>query len=284
MPRRLSALPALVFLGLAFASWTPSRDGAGETHPPAAVPAGEEEAGAGAPEDPETEPAPAPPPDPFAPLEPAERDTLLRLAWHTLVGHLTRRPIQDDDLLGYDLTARLQAPRGCWVTLRRDGRVRGSQGEIEPSRPLYQQVIVFVRRAATRDPRFLPLTDLDLPGTGIEIAVVGRREPVDGPEGLRLDDHGVFLEKWGRRAIFLPGVAASQGWDPRRTLEELCRNASLPIDAWASGARLEVFTAEFVSGPRPPDVPPPAAPEIPAPPADPAVPEPPGPPVQRRRS
>jgi len=207
----------------------------------------------------------APPFDPFAPLEPAERDTLLRLAWHTLVGHLTRRPIQDADLPAYDLTPRLLAPRGCWVTVRKDGAVRGSQGEIEPSRPLYQQVIVFVRRAATRDPRFVPLTDLDLGSAGLEIAVIGRREPVDGPEAIDVEGHGVFLEKWGRRAMFLPGVAAAQGWDARRTLEELCRSASLPAGAWSSGARLEVFSAEIVSGTRPEGIPPPAAPPEAAP-------------------
>jgi hypothetical protein len=236
------------------------------TRPPADVPPGAQEPAAVPPEDPAAA-APAPPVDPFAPLEPPERDTLLRLGWHTLVGHLSGRPIQDADLLGYDLTPRLLAPRGCWVTLRLNGTVRGSQGEIEPSRPLYQQVIVFVRRAATRDPRFLPLTEPDLAATSVEIAVIGRREPVQGPEGIRPDAHGVFLEKWGRRAMFLPGVAASQGWDARRTLEELCRNASLPRDAWGAGARLEVFAAESVSGPRPPGIPPPAPPAAPAPPA-----------------
>jgi len=53
-------------------------------------------------------------------------------------------------------------PRGLFVTLKKGDQVRGLQGEIEPTRPLYQQVIVFTRRAATRDPRFLPLTERDL--------------------------------------------------------------------------------------------------------------------------
>lgn len=268
MLRRWVAILALAVLPLA-----PARApiGAEPSPPPApAAPAPDEEAPApGGPgsEPPAAEEPAEPPFDPFAPLDPAEHDTLLRLAWHTLTGHLTKRPIQDADLLAYDLTRRLEAPRGCWVTVRREGAVRGSQGEIEPSRPLYQQVIVFVRRAATRDPRFLPLTDIDLDSTTIEIAIPGRREPVDGPAGIRTDIHGVFLEKWGRRAMFLPGVAAAQGWSPLKTLEELCRSASLPLDAWTTGARLEVFTAEVVSGPRPPAFTPPA-PVGPPPPPD----------------
>jgi len=184
-------------------------------------------------------------------LEAGERDTLLRLAWQTLVGHLTSRPIKDKDLEAYTLTPRLQQPRGCFVTLKIGGEVRGLQGEIEAARPLYQQVIVFTRRAATRDPRFLPLTDLDLDKVVVEIAVIGRRERIEGPEALHPERQGVFLEKWGRRAIFLPGVAAAQGWNAERTLEELCRQASLPARAWAQGGRLEAFEAEIIAGPRP---------------------------------
>jgi len=207
-----------------------------------------------------TTPVPAPSPAPVvdleAPLDSGERDTLQRLAWQTLVGHLTSRPIEDRDLESYDLTPRLTTPRGCFVTLKKGGQVRGNQGDIEPSRPLYQQVMVFTRRAATRDPRFLPLTDRDIDDLVVEIAVIGRREPVTGPAAIQLDRHGVFLEKWGRRALFLPGQAASQGWTAERTLDELCRQAALPAGAWRQAARLEVFTADVIAGPRPP---PPAA-------------------------
>ncbi|MGH9749473.1 MAG: AmmeMemoRadiSam system protein A [Candidatus Polarisedimenticolia bacterium] len=228
--------------------------------PPAAPPP------AGVPVDPDVlppgEPAAPPPIDPMAPLEPTERDTLMRLAWQTLTGHLTRRPITDADLLAYELTPRLMAPRGVWITIRKDGSVRGSQGEIEAGRPLFQQVIVYVRRAATRDPRFIPLTDLDLDSLRVEIAVIGRRERVDGPESLDPAHQGVLIEKWGRRAMFLPGVGASQGWSARRTLDELCRNASLPEGAWQSGARIESFAAEIFEAARPA----PAAPAGPAPP------------------
>jgi AmmeMemoRadiSam system protein A len=183
-----------------------------------------------------------------APLDAAERDTLLRLAWRTLAAHLTGRPLQDGDLADLDITRRLEAPRGCWVTIRKGATVRGSQGEIEATRPLYHQVILFVRRAATRDPRFLPLIDLDLEGSEIEIAVIRNRMAIEGPGDIRPDTHGVFLEKWGRRAVFLPGIASARGWDAVRTLDELCRQASLPAGAWSRAARLEVFTTEVVTG------------------------------------
>ncbi len=214
--------------------------------PPSAAPSETATPAPGAAPTPEVTPSPA---DCLArPLDAAERDLLLRIAWRTLSGQLTNQPIKDADLQSYAFTPCVVAPRGLFVTLKKDGRLRGMQGEIEPSRPLYQQVILFTRRAATRDARFTPLSDVDLDGTVIELAIIGRRVRVSGPSELRLDSQGVFLEKWGRRALFLPGMAALQGWTAERTLDELCSQASLPKGSWSESARIETFTTEVISG------------------------------------
>lgn len=199
--------------------------------------------------------APAP-----GPLEAADRDTLLRIAWRTLEGSLNGRPIQTADLESHAIAGRLLEPRGCWITLRVAGAVRGSMGEIEPTRPLYQQVIFYTRRAATRDARFVPLVETDLPAISLEIAVIGPRQPVGDPATIAVERHGFYLEKWGRRAVFLPGVAAAQGWDGPRTLAALARQASLPEDGWTAGARIETFEAEVIAGGRPEPAPVPAPP------------------------
>ena len=203
-------------------------------------------------------PTPSPPPSvpsqtecPTRPLDAAERDTLLRLAWRTLSGHLTDHPIKDTDLQSFSFTPCLLAPRGLFVTLRKGEQVRGLQGEIESTRPLYQQVIVFVRRAATRDPRFPPLAETDLAGLTVDLSIISGRRRVTAPSDIHLESEGVFLEKWGRRALFLPGVASRQGWTTGRTLDELCSQAALPKGSWAESSRLEVFTTEVVSGGRP---------------------------------
>ena len=209
------------------------------------------------------------------PLDTAERDTLLRLAWRTLEGHLTHHPIQDADLAAFTFTPCLTVGRGLFVTLKKGGTIRGLQGDIEPSRPLYQQVIIFTRRAATRDPRFLPLTDADLGDCVIEMEIIGARTRVSGPADLSLDGRGIFLEKWGRRALFLPAILAEQHWTPERILDELCAQASLPKGSWSQSARIDLFATEKVSGPRPAE--PPAVPLSPATTPQPPSPEP-GPP------
>ncbi len=193
---------------------------------------------------------------------------LLRVAWRTLIGQVTDNPIKDSDLAAYAFTPCLIAPRGLFVTLNRDGRVRGRQGEIEASRPLYQQVILFTRRAATRDSRFPPLSNADLGGLTIELALIGPRTRVNGPAEIHLDSQGVFLEKWGRRALFLPGLPAQQGWTAERTLDELCAQASLPKGSWAESARIETFGAEIIAGATPAEPSPSPSPQPTSAPAD----------------
>lgn len=202
---------------------------------------------------PPTEPEPSPSPTPAVdcearPLDAADRETLVRLAWRALSGHLTGNPIKDADLESFALTPCLLAPRGLFVRLKKGDQVRGLQGEIEATRPLYQQVIVFTRRAATRDPRFLPLTERDLGSLIIELSIINDRRKVQGPGDIRLDVEGVFLEKWGRRVLFLPGIAPSQGWTAEATLDQLCAQASLPKGSWSESARIEAFTTEVASG------------------------------------
>ena len=78
--------------------------------------------------------------------------------------------------------------------------------------------------------------------------MIGARRRVAGPADIHVESDGVFLEKWGRRALFLPGIASRQGWTAERTLDELCSQAALPKGSWSESARVEAFTTEEVSG------------------------------------
>ena len=44
--------------------------------------------------------------------------------------------------------------------------------------------------------------------------------------------------------MFLPQVATETGWDLPTFLSHLSAKAGLPSDAWRTGARFEVFTAQ----------------------------------------
>ena len=54
----------------------------------------------------------------------------------------------------------------------------------------------------------------------------------------------VLITASGLRGLLLPQVPVERGWDRITFLEQTCRKAGLPLDAWQKGATLEAFTAE----------------------------------------
>ncbi len=145
---------------------------------------------------------------------------------------------------GIDIQRCLGDHRGAFVTLTRDGRLRGCIGYIEGIKPLVQAVADNGRSAAVADPRFPPVTPRELADICIEISALTPLTPVSGPEEIIIGRHGVILAKQGRRAVFLPQVASEQGWDRDTTLTHLALKAGLEPDSWRQGADFLVFEAE----------------------------------------
>ena len=141
----------------------------------------------------------------------------------------------------------LDEPRACFVSLHRHGELRGCIGSLEPHGSLLQELVACARAAASRDPRFPPVTVDELAGLDLEVSVLSPLEPLparDEAEALarlRPGLDGLVLRSGGRSATFIPAV-----WEdlpaPRQFLHALRRKAGLP-DAWAPDTRLSRFTA-----------------------------------------
>lgn len=127
----------------------------------------------------------------------------------------------------------LQQPGASFVTLTRDGKLRGCMGSLEIARPLAADVAENALAAAFKDPRFPQLTREEWPGCGIEVSLLSAPKPLrfadeaDLLAQLRAGEDGVILEHAGRRATYLPQVWQSLP-DKRRFLEELAKKAQLP--------------------------------------------------------
>jgi AmmeMemoRadiSam system protein A len=137
---------------------------------------------------------------------------------------------------------------GAFVTLRKAGHLRGCIGHIEPSAPLYQTVRECAVAAASRDPRFEPVTPLELPDLCIEISVLSLFSDVR-PEEVEVGRHGLLISRGSRRGLLLPQVATQWHWDREQFLEETCVKAGLAPDAWRHGARIQAFTAQVFGEP-----------------------------------
>jgi AmmeMemoRadiSam system protein A len=112
---------------------------------------------------------------------------------------------------GRSLAARREdAPAaGVFVTLRKvDGSLRGCIGSITPvERDVVAETARSAVLAATRDPRFPPVSVDELIGLVVEVSVLEPEEPVDGVEALDPEVYGVIVrDRFGRRGLLLPGI------------------------------------------------------------------------------
>jgi AmmeMemoRadiSam system protein A len=142
------------------------------------------------------------------------------------------------------LPALLRESRACFVTLRKQGQLRGCIGSLEARQALATDVCENTVKAALRDPRFPAVEESELEDVGIHISVLSSLERVHGDsEGellalLRPGIDGLLLTEPPYRGTFLPSV-----WEslprPEQFLRELKRKAGLPDDHWSD--RLEVW-------------------------------------------
>ena len=103
----------------------------------------------------------------------------------------------------------LQAVRaGAFVSLKKDGRLRGCIGTISPAAPtLAQEILENAVSAGTRDPRFPPVTREELPELVYSVDVLGAPEPVSSPAELDVKRYGVIVSAGKRRGLLLPDLA-----------------------------------------------------------------------------
>ncbi len=167
-----------------------------------------------------------------------ERQVLLQLARDSIQTALDDRQL--------DLTPpnpHLAQPRGAFTTLHLEGKLRGCIGYVFPTDSLYKTVADTARAAAFEDPRFEPVTLIEVPHLTVEISVLSRLQPIRSDEVL-VGKHGLVVTKGNHRGLLLPQVAPEWGWDRETFLAQTCLKAGLPADAWQHGAQLQAFTAE----------------------------------------
>jgi uncharacterized protein len=169
---------------------------------------------------------------------PEERAVLLRLAHESILSALERREIS--------LTPpspHLDEPRGAFTTIYFHGNLRGCVGYVFPVASLYRTVAETARAAAFEDTRFSPVSPQEAPELGVSLSILSPLRVIT-PEEVEIGRHGLVVSHGGRRGLLLPQVPVEHQWDRATFMEQTCRKAGLPLDAWRQGATLEAFTAE----------------------------------------
>ncbi len=141
-----------------------------------------------------------------------------------------------------------------FVTLIRDGVLRGCIGSLVPRRALRQDVRANALAAAFGDPRFPPLAAVEFDVTTVEVSLLGASEPLRHTGEAQVlaqlapGEDGVIIEYGRHRATFLPQV-----WDvlpePRAFLAALKRKAGLPADFWHAEMNVRRYPViKFIEG------------------------------------
>lgn len=142
--------------------------------------------------------------------------------------------------------------RGCFVTLKNRGRLRGCIGSFVAEIPLLRSVEEMAE-AATRDPRFGfdPISPAELSQIDIEISVLSPLKKTDDPLSLELGKHGIYIRRGLSSGCFLPQVATELDWSKEEFLCQCCAGkAGLERDAWKDpDTEVLLFSAEVFSEP-----------------------------------
>ncbi len=142
-------------------------------------------------------------------------------------------------------TEKLKEERGAFVCIYKRGMLRGCIGSLQADEPLYKNVAEMARAAACHDPRFTPVRADEVTDLHLEISVLTPFEEVHDPEDIQVGKHGIFIRQGHRSGLLLPQVAAERDWDRITFLEETCRKAGLPRDAWKEeGTQIYAFSAD----------------------------------------
>jgi len=158
----------------------------------------------------------------------------------TACGRVSEDPVLNSPGLGKEL--------GAFVTLRNCGRLRGCIGDTDAHDPLAQTVQKMASAAASRDPRFPPVSKDELGVIEIEISVLGPVQPVMSAADITVGKHGLCVRKGTNQGVLLPQVAVEQGWDKTEFLNQATLKANLPQAAWKEpDAEIWTFTAEVIS-------------------------------------
>src|SRR5512138_1694626 len=145
---------------------------------------------------------------------------------------------------------RLEIRTGAFVSIFREGELRGCLGRLGSDLPLPTLIVQLAQAVADSDPRFDRVAPHELDVIDLEISVLTREREITSVDEIELGRHGLIVEYGTSRGLLLPQVAGEHGWDRDMFLDHTCLKAGLLPGAWKRGARIFVFEAD-VFGERP---------------------------------
>lgn len=142
--------------------------------------------------------------------------------------------------------------RGCFVTLKKGGDLRGCIGFPEPTLPL-AEALGEAAMAASEDPRFPDVEKDELKKITVEVSVLtlpalfeGKKQSL--PSSVSIGKDGLIIRKGFYSGLLLPQVATEWGFGPEEFLNQTCSKAGLQPGDWLDpDVKVYKFQAEVFS-------------------------------------
>lgn len=167
---------------------------------------------------------------------------LLQIARLTLDEFINKKeiPIIDSSQLSQNLLVK----DGAFVTLYKNGELRGCIGRFVTDDPLYKTVQKMTIAAAVHDYRFMAVRPSELNMISLEISVLTPLKKIDSINEIKIGRDGIYVVKGSKSGTYLPKVAVEAGWTVKEFLEHCsAEKAGIGPDGWKNA---DVYTYQAI--------------------------------------
>lgn len=173
-------------------------------------------------------------------LAPEDKRILLKIARESIEAALLNNKLPN--IPEKDLSDNLKKNLGAFVTLNKNGQLRGCIGNFSSNEPLYKLIQKMALSAAFYDYRFEAVGMEELNKIDIEISVLTPMKRIYSIDELQLGKHGIYMIKGGKSGTFLPQVASTTYWNKEEFLGHCARDkAGIGWNGWKDA---ELYTYE----------------------------------------
>ena len=172
-----------------------------------------------------------------------DKRMLKKIAYESIKDSLDGKSLSEANSQFSILNSQLKEKCGAFISLHKQGHLRGCIGHFGEDVPLYEIVAEMARAAAFEDPRFQPLRREELDEVDIEISVLTPMRRIQSLDEFELHKHGIYIRKGYRSGTFLPQVADDVNWTKEEFVGHCSQDkAGLGWDGWRD-AELYVYEA-----------------------------------------
>ena len=161
------------------------------------------------------------------------------------IPELAKKTVEDYVLYGKmeeinkELSEELQRKAGVFVTLKKQGKLRGCIGTIKPTQKnVAEEIQKNAISAAEHDPRFPSLKSEELEDINYSVDVIGEMEKVDDKEKLDPQKYGIMVKGGHQSGLLLPDLEGIDNVEEQINIAK--KKAGLAADADIEIYRFEV--------------------------------------------